>query len=171
MCQGSNSSNLRSSVCNIVFRLHLEQARVRKRILSVVDAHGALPVLNLDFLLPEGSRQPLILGDSPSYRLELGDWSIVSGGADGTVVQWSILGFSSGQAASGSKEDVRLHKIGAYEATRSGRSMKKIARSGLIGGSRIHDKVDFVWGDKVDFVWSDTPPYLCMRRDDLLLSM
>lgn len=127
-------------MCTIVFRLHLEQARVRKRILSVVDAHGALPVLNLDFLLPEGSRHPL--GGSTSYRLELGDWSILSGGADGTVVQWSILGFSGGETASGSKDAVRLHKIGAYEATSSGRSMKKTARSGLMEGSHIHDKVD-----------------------------
>lgn len=113
-------------------------------ILSVVDAHGALPVLNLDLILPEGIRQPLTLGGSPSYRLELGDWSILSGGADGTVVHWSILGFSGGQAAGGTKEDVRLHKIGAYEAISSGRLMKKTERIGLVKGSHVHDEVYFV---------------------------
>ena len=58
-------------------------------------------------------------GEAPRGRDDASpDWSIVSGGGDGTVVHWSVMGLASEQERrleGGGEGGIDLRKIGAYE--------------------------------------------------------
>jgi len=45
------------------------------------------------------------------------DWTIVSGGGDGAIAHWSVVGLASPSEVARGVEDagVELHKIGGYE--------------------------------------------------------
>lgn len=45
------------------------------------------------------------------------DWTIVSGGGDGAVAHWTVVGLASAREVAGGVEEagVELHKIGGYE--------------------------------------------------------
>lgn len=94
--------------------------------LSVVDAHGSFPVLSLRLICAGDNDDATVTSSSslsPTIPLSgsgelTADWSIISGGSDGTVAHWSVSGLTGkgGREAGGVEEgSVILHKIGAYE--------------------------------------------------------
>eukprot|EP00752_Nemacystus_decipiens_P008616 g7695.t1 len=71
------------------------------------------------------------------------DWTIVSGGGDGAVAHWSVVGLASERELADGVEEagVELHKIGDYEVSRKTRGALSSSISGAkcdpIGGSQF----------------------------------
>ncbi|CAM9177663.1 unnamed protein product, partial [Ectocarpus fasciculatus] len=132
-----------------LWRINASSSCSLKRIvLAVFDGHDAFPILTLRLLRSRGaSDQGVMSPSSPAApdggRLQSGkgvdaysgvinngegesseDWSIISGGGDGTVAHLSVVGLASArETASGVAEaGVELHVIGEYEASRKTRS-------------------------------------------------
>lgn len=106
-------------------RVNLLAGILQRTVLSVVDAHAGFPVFSLRLLRSGDSNYMDMVPSSPptlgGYSCRGGsatvDWSIVSGGGDGTVAHWLVVGLERRQERSGAAEHegVVLHKIGAYE--------------------------------------------------------
>ncbi|CBN73996.1 hypothetical protein Esi_0009_0188 [Ectocarpus siliculosus] len=132
-----------------LWRINASSSCSLKRIvLAVFDAHDAFPILTLRLLRSCGASDqgvtspssPAAPGvdelksskgvDASSGVINNGrggsseDWSIISGGGDGTVAHLSVVGLASArEAASGVAEaGVELRMIGDYEASRKTRS-------------------------------------------------
>ncbi len=99
---------------------------LKRTVLTVFDAHDAFPIFTLRLLrsggTPNGEGMPPSLPPQPQVLRNTGgnateDWTIVSGGGDGAVAHWSVVGLASpNEVAAGAEEaGVELHKIGDYE--------------------------------------------------------
>lgn len=93
-------------------------------ILSVADAYEESPVLSLSLRRAEEPTSEAISGGSSSSRKSDGgvaEWSLVSGGGQGVVAHWSILGLTSEILREGEEINeyppaglIVFHKIGEY---------------------------------------------------------
>lgn len=115
---------------------------LKRTVLTVFDAHDAFSILTLRLLRsggapnheatpPSSSPPPTAPAEAVTTARRNGhfpggasrggdateDWTIVSGGGDGAVAHWSVVGLASPhQVADGAEEaGVELHKIGDYE--------------------------------------------------------
>lgn len=107
-------------------RINPQAGDLKRTVLTVFDAHDAFPIFTLQLLRSGGTPngegvppslppQPPISGNTVGTATE--DWTIVSGGGDGAVAHWSVVGLASpSEVAVGAEESgVELHKIGNYE--------------------------------------------------------
>lgn len=103
---------------------------LKRTVLTVFDAHDAFPIFTLRLLRSGGNSDgegvPPSLPPQPTAPDSTGgsateDWTIVSGGGDGTVAHWSVVGLASPSEVAGGTEEagVELHKIGNYEVRAS----------------------------------------------------
>ncbi|CAB1106295.1 unnamed protein product [Ectocarpus sp. CCAP 1310/34] len=131
---------------------------LKRIVLAVFDAHDAFPILTLRLLRSRGASHQGVTPPSSPVAPDVGelnlctgvdessdvinnggggsseDWSIMSGGGDGTVVHLSVVGLASArEAASGVAEaGVELRMIGDYEVrnqTIGGRGASRKTRS------------------------------------------
>lgn len=104
---------------------------LKRTALTVFDAHDAFPIFTLRLLRSGAAvdHEGATPSSSPQETLNLSsgrdsrggdateDWTIVSGGGDGAVAHWSVVGLASTrEIANGADEaGVELHKTGDYE--------------------------------------------------------
>ncbi|CAM9258655.1 unnamed protein product [Ectocarpus sp. 4 AP-2014] len=132
---------------------------LKRVVLAVFDAHDAFPILTLRLLRSRGASDQGVTSPSSPAAPHAGelksskgvdassgvinnggggsseDWSIISGGGDGTVAHLSVVGLASArEAASGVGEaGVELRMIGDYEASRKTRSADYTSGSATSG--------------------------------------